>query len=201
MVFKDDITRLSDREIIQICQYRPEAFKELVQRYQEKITWAAYQMIGNFEEARDISQEAFIRAYRSLSQFNPESSFYTWLYRIGINLCIDFLRKQKHVGKQLPVEDAGEIPSSDISIGQYLEQKELSEEIQKVLNEIPHQYRAILILRDIEGFSCKEIEKIMDCNYNTVRWRLFRARQVFKEAWEKHQSCGNNKNGTSQNVR
>ena len=99
----------NDHEIIKQCKKgNGSAFRSIVEKYQEKIIWAAYQLIGNHEEARDISQEAFIRAYRALEQFNPESNFYTWLYRIVINLCIDFLRKQKHA-RWLTPEDTVEL--------------------------------------------------------------------------------------------
>lgn len=185
---------LSDNEIIKRCQQGDMAdFKELVSRYQQKIMWVAYQMIGNYEEARDISQEAFIRVYRALSQFKLTSNFYTWLYRIVVNLCIDFLRKQKHASKVISFDDVMDVKSSDISIDKYFEKKELVEEVKLVLQELPPMYKIIIILRDIEGFSCKEIENIVDCNHNTVRWRLFRARQLFKKAWETHQALKNAK--------
>ena len=182
-----EINLLSDNQIVQICKSKPEAFGELVKRYQEKLIWASYQMLGNWEEARDVSQEAFIRTYKALNQFNPESNFYTWLYRIAINLCIDHLRKNKHGNRLVSLDNTEEAKSCDLPADEQLEKKEVSQEVNKILQEIPEQYRVILILRDIEGFSCKEIEKILDCNYNTIRWRLFRARQVFKDAWEKHQ--------------
>lgn len=173
---------LNDVELIKRCQQGDqEAFRELVNRYQEKVIWIAYQMIGNYEESRDISQEAFIRVYRSIHSFNLMSNFYTWLYRIVVNLCIDFLRKQKPPPRPASFEEVGDVNAAPEQI---LEKQELSEEIYRVLQKLPHSYRIILILRDIEGFSCKEISKIVGCNANTVRWRLFRARQIFKEEWE-----------------
>jgi RNA polymerase sigma-70 factor (ECF subfamily) len=181
---------LDDVEIIKKCQQGDqEAFAELVRRYNDKVYWIAYQMVSNYEEARDISQEAFIRVYRSLSQFNLMSNFYTWLYRIVVNLSIDFLRKQKPGGKVVSLEKVAEVVNdNELSIEESLEKQEVSKEVHEVLQQLPAQYRAILILRDIEGFSCKEIAKILGCNSNTVRWRLFRARQIFKESWEKYQA-------------
>ena len=180
---------VDDVDIIKRCQQNDqEAFRELVSRYQEKILWIAYQMVGNYEEARDISQEAFIRVYRSLPRFNLMSNFYTWLYRIVVNLSIDYLRKQKPRNRTISFEDVGEISSSVRSAEEQLESREMSQEIHKILQELPVQYRMIIILRDIEGFSCKEIGKIVKCNSNTVRWRLFRARQIFKDHWEKYQA-------------
>lgn len=180
------MVHLSDNELIRYCQQgNMEAFQQLVERYQTKIFWVAYQMVGNHEEARDISQEAFVRVYRSISKFNLTSNFYTWLYRIVVNLCIDFLRKQKPTNKAVSFEEVGEVKTRELPIHDTLEKQELSQEVNEILNELPIQYRVILILRDIEGLSCKEIEQIVNCNHNTVRWRLFRSRQLFKELWEK----------------
>lgn len=98
-----------------------------------------------------------------------------------------FYGNKKDKKKTINVEETDELQASDISVQEYFEKKELEEELQMVLQKIPDTYRMILVLRDLEGFSCKEIEEILDCNYNTVRWRLFRARQIFKDLWEKKQ--------------
>lgn len=174
---------INDIEIIKRCQQGDEdAFRELVKRYQEKVVWIGYQMVGNYEDAKDISQEAFLRVYRSIGSFNLMSNFYTWMYRIVVNLCIDFLRKQKN--KIFSFEEVGEKESGNLSPEQIVIHKEDSLKIHKVLQMLPYSYRSILILRDIEGFSCKEIAKIIGCNSNTVRWRLFRARQIFQKFWK-----------------
>lgn len=187
---------LNDAEIIKRCQQEDqEAFRQLVERYQEKVVWIAYQMLGNYEEARDISQEAFIRVYRSLAGFNLMSNFYTWLYRIVVNLCIDSLRKRKPGMRPVSFEEIVEISSGN-SVATDLEKRETATMVHEILQQLPVQYRMMLILRDLEGFSCKEIGKIVGCNSNTVRWRLFRARQLFKECWEKNNS--NKNNGLSQ---
>ena len=178
---------LEDVEIIKRCQQGDgDAFCELVNRYHQKVFWIAFQMVGNREEARDISQEAFLRVYRALSQFNLMSNFYTWLYRIVVNLSIDFLRKQKPGTKLVSVDEIGDISGGNPQEN-FLERQEISKAVWEVLQELPLPYRTILILRDIEDFSCKEISKILHCNSNTVRWRLFRARQIFKNIWEKQQ--------------
>lgn len=174
-----------DTEIIRRCQKGDEeAFKNLVERYQSKAIWIAYQMVNNYEEARDISQEAFIRVYRSINKFNLMSNFYTWLYRIVVNLCIDHLRKNKNRTRPISTENIGEICDEKTNEDS-LEKMELLQKIYKVLNQIPPKYKAILILRDIESYDCKEVANILNCNHNTIRWRLFRGRQIFKDAWEK----------------
>lgn len=180
--------RRDDVELIRKCQQGDsEALKKLVQKYQEKAVWIAYQMVGNFEEARDISQEAFIRVYRSIHKFNLMSNFYTWLYRIVINLCIDYLRKQGQRARPVSIDDVGDVCAQPSNIERRLEKEELSVKIYKVLEKVPPKYRSILILRDIEDYDCKEVATILDCNHNTVRWRLFRGRQIFKEIWEKQE--------------
>lgn len=175
-----------DTEIIKKCQQKDqEAFKQLVQRYQGKAVWIAYQMTNNYEEARDISQEAFIRVYKSIHKFNLMSNFYTWLYRIIVNLCIDHLRKNKNKNRPISTEDIGEICDEKPNHEENLEKAELLKKIYGVLEQIPPKYKAILILRDIENYDCKEVADILGCNHNTIRWRLFRGRQMFKDIWEK----------------
>jgi RNA polymerase sigma-70 factor (ECF subfamily) len=180
-------TYLSDAEIIKRCQQGDEqAFQELVNRYQQKVLWIAYRMVGNKEDCKDISQEAFIRIYRSIKTFNLTSNFYTWLYRIVCNLSIDFLRKKKST-RSISFEEIGEVAISNTSLpGEEIKKSEQSQEMQTILQKIHPDYRVILILREIEDYSCKEIASIISCNANTVRWRLFRARQIFQKLWKKH---------------
>ena len=175
-----------DTDIIKRCQQGDEqAFQQLVKRYQDKAIWIAYQMVNNYEEARDISQDAFIRVYKSINKFNLMSNFYTWLYRIVVNLCIDHLRRFKNRNRAISTEDIGEICDEKPSHEVNLEKMELLQKIYNVLEQIPPKYKAILILRDIEDYDCKEVADILNCNHNTIRWRLFRGRQIFKDIWEK----------------
>ncbi|RME03514.1 MAG: sigma-70 family RNA polymerase sigma factor [Planctomycetota bacterium] len=176
----------TDSELIErSLQGDKSAFAELVERYREKSYWIAYNMLHNYEDARDISQEAFIRIYRSLDKFNPKRQFYTWLYQIVVNLCIDHLRKW---GKRKSVsleENLSEDPHFSSSPYHTLEEYELCEEVHQILKKIPPKYRSVLILRDLEGLSCQETAEIIGCTYATARWRLHQARQMFRELWEK----------------
>lgn len=181
------MTYISDVEIIKRCQQGDQdAFRELVNRYQEKVFWIAYQMVGNHEDCKDISQEAFLRVHRSIANFNLMSNFYTWLYRIVVNLCIDHFRKQKQCSKTISLEDTKEASSDMNSEPENIEKQEERQDVHRILQQIPTSYRTVLLLRDIEGFSCKEIVKILGCNSNTIRWRLFRARQMFKKLWKQN---------------
>jgi len=182
------MTHGDDTEIIRKCQRGDqEAYQVLVQRYQEKAVWVAFQMVGNYEEARDISQEAFIRVFKSIHKFNLMSNFYTWLYRIVVNLCIDHLRKQGQRSRSVSIDDVGDISGKTPPLHKNIEKAELDTKIYRILDQIPPKYRAILMLRDIEDYDCKEVATILGCNHNTVRWRLFRGRQIFKDIWEKQE--------------
>jgi RNA polymerase sigma-70 factor (ECF subfamily) len=171
--------------LIQKCQAGDErAFRELVDRYQRRTYWIAHNMTGSYEAAQDISQEAFIRVFRNLVRFDTKKNFYTWLYQIVVNLCIDHLRKESHnrsadlevVGGVADDEHKQPLPATD--------KLELRGRVQKTLDKLPPKYKAVLTLRDIQGFSCEEIAQIVDCTNATVRWRVHRARKLFKALWE-----------------
>jgi RNA polymerase sigma-70 factor, ECF subfamily len=161
----------------------PSAFKHLVERYERRAFWVAYHMVSHVEDAQDLVQEAFIRAFRAMPRFKLGNRFYTWFYQILMNQVIDFLRKRRE-RSDLQVEVAESIEDSqDDPMGQLL-RTESSERVQQLLVKLPPRERAILILRDIEGFSAKEIAEIIHTNHATVRWWLFLARKQFRREWE-----------------
>jgi RNA polymerase sigma-70 factor (ECF subfamily) len=180
-----------DAEIIRYCQQGDQrAYAALVDRYQDRAFWVAFNMLGNQEDARDVVQEAFVRVFRAIHRFDFNMSFYTWLYRIVSNLSIDQLRKLK---RRRPVrlddlgELAGELSGSETpSAG--IEEDEMKREVRAVLDELPPHYKIVLVLRDLEGLSCKEIAAVTGASHPTVRWRLHTARKLFKEKWERYQS-------------
>ena len=159
-----------------------EAFTALVEFYQERVYWLAYHILQDAEEAKDIAQEAFLRVYRSLHRFSLEQSFYTWLYQIVVNLCIDHFRRQKRKGT-LSLEELPEPEWECLSPS--LGEEELTQKVEKVLARIPPKYRIVLYLRDVEGLTSKEISKIIGASHTTTRWRLHQARQMFRSEWEK----------------
>ena len=157
-----------------------EAFKQLVLRYQRRVYWIAYNILNDYDYAQDIGQEAFIRAYRSLKNFSKNRSFYTWLYRIVVNLCIDYLRSKSDV-KLLQVERM-----QIVSEGNPLDNADTTESlelIKKAVRKLPVKYRTVLTLRDIQGFNAEEIGEILDCSSATIRWRIHKARQMFRNIW------------------
>ncbi|MCW8137550.1 MAG: sigma-70 family RNA polymerase sigma factor [Planctomycetota bacterium] len=160
-----------------------QSFAQLVDRYQQRVFWVARGMLGNDEDARDAAQEAFIRVYRSLDRFDVRLKFYTWLYQIVVNLCIDMLRKQvKRRGVSL--EQVGDVAGQGNGAGT-LEATELRQRVYRVLDELPPKYRTVMVLSDLEGIGAKDIAHMTGTTHATVRWRHHRARQLFREAWER----------------
>ena len=171
-------------KLIERCQTGDErAFRELVERYQRRTYWIAHNMLNNYEIAQDISQEAFIRVFRNMHRFDINKNFYTWLYQIVVNLCIDHLRKVSHV-KAGDIEEMGGVADVRPGPSEHTGKTELRGRVHRMLDKLPRKYKAVLTLRDIQGFSCEEISEIVGCTNATVRWRLHRARRLFKTHWD-----------------
>jgi len=171
--------------LIKKCQEgREDAFRELMEKYQRRVYWIAYNMLSNYDTAREIAQEAFIRVFRNIARFDVKKNFYTWLYQITVNLCIDRMRKLSH-GKTVDIDGLGGLadpgPRDPAETG---ERTETRARVHVALDRLPPKYKAVLTLRDIQGFSCEEIAEIVGCTNATVRWRLHRARKLFRAIWE-----------------
>lgn len=178
-----DVSRHSDAELVRRARQGDlEAFRPLVERYEERIFWTAFQMVGNAESARDIAQEAFLRVFRNLARFDTSRNFYTWLYQIASNLSIDHLRRS---GRQKPTdfEALGGLADTKPESGDSSARDELRRRVEGILHRLPEKYKAVLVLRELQGFSCREIAEILGCNGATARWRLHRARKMFKALW------------------
>lgn len=163
------------------------AFKLLVERYQRKIYGVALGMLRDKEEARDVSQEAFVKVYRYLEHFKGDSSFYTWLYRITVNVCIDVIRRRGGGRADVELDEGQLLDTAEANIGalgtrlgtnpqKSALRKELAEKIQQALEEIPEKHRAILLLREIEGMSYEDLARTLEIPKGTVMSRLFHAR-------------------------
>jgi RNA polymerase sigma-70 factor (ECF subfamily) len=170
--------------LLQKCQRGHEdSFRQLVEKYQRRTYWIAYNMLNNYETAREISQEAFIRVFRNIARFDVKKNFYTWLYQIVVNLCIDRMRKLSH-GKTVDLDGVGGLADPHLTPAESGQKTELRRRVHHALDRLPPKYKAVLTLRDIQGFSCEEISEIVDCTNATVRWRLHRARKLFKAIWD-----------------
>ncbi len=171
------------------------AFAELVVRYQNKVYSIALGMIKNREDAMDITQDAFVKVHRYLDNFQGNSSFYTWLYRIVINLCIDHIRKEgrrantdfdeKHLYSSETNENNDILPhNSDNNPSKLLGRKEMALRIQDAVNDLPEYHRAVIVMREIEGLSYTEMAKTMKVSKGTIMSRLHHARQKLKKSLE-----------------
>ena len=178
------MTREEEAKIIRaVVDGNTNAFEDLVLEYQKQVYHIALKMTGNEEDAFDLSQEAFLKAFRSLSTFRGEAGFGSWLYRMTANLCIDFLRKKKRQGGQIISLDAEEedrrpteLPDLRYEPQNALEKKEVQEKVRTGLEKLPHEQKLILVLRDVEGFSYQEISDALKIELGTVKSRIYRAR-------------------------
>jgi RNA polymerase sigma-70 factor (ECF subfamily) len=166
------------------------AFEMLVEAYQKKIFNLAFRMIGNYDDAGDLAQEALIRVYKSIAGFKAQSSFSTWIYRITTNVCLDEIRKRKNkkvlsLDEEIHVEDGEmqrQIESDDPLPEEVFEREELRQIVGDAIASLPEEQRTVLTLRDLQGLSYEEIADILDCPGGTVKSRINRARQALKNA-------------------
>jgi RNA polymerase sigma-70 factor, ECF subfamily len=161
-----------------------EAYEQLVAKHRDKIYARAYSMMRNEEDAIDLSQEAWVKGWQRLVQFQGESSFATWMTRIVINLCLDQLRKQKRhrlESIELMDEESGgverQMPVVTVNPTERLERAELRQRIDKALGQLSETHRTALVLCEFEGLEYKEIAQAMNCSIGTVMSRLFYARR------------------------
>lgn len=161
------------------------AYDELVRRYQERIYATIYHMTSNHEDANDLAQESFVKAYQALKSFKGGSSFYTWLYRIAVNKTINFLKQRKN-RQHMSLNDLDFNAEHNPDLVALISDKtprreaglsELQEKLNAALLKLSESHRLAVVLHDVQGLSHEEIAKIMHCNIGTVRSRLFYARQ------------------------
>lgn len=162
-----------------------DAYDDLIKRYQERIYATVYHMTSNHEDANDLAQEAFIKAFHALKSFKGGSSFYTWVYRIAVNKTINFLKQRKNKA-QMSLDDLDFNAEHDPDLVALISDKtprrevnlaELQEKLNEAMQKLSEPHRLVVTLHDVQGLSHEEIAKIMECNIGTVRSRLFYARQ------------------------
>lgn len=170
-----------------------EAFEQLIAAYQKKVFNIALRMIGNYDDASELAQEVFIRIFKSLKSFKEESQFSTWIYKIATNVCLDELRKRKNknlvsLDEDIKYDDS-EIkrqvednrPTPDVTA----EKNEIRRIVHEAIGALSDDYKTVIIMRDIQGFSYEEIAKIIKCPEGTVKSRINRARQALREILSK----------------
>jgi len=175
----------SDRALVKSAQRGDEqAFRRLVEKYQRRVYQLALGMLKDPDEAMDVAQETFVRVHRYLPSFKGDSSFFTWTYRIGMNLCLDAQRRKGRVervdvdqGDEAEIEAAMDPPSHALAGPQRQAlNQELKGKIEEALHGLSENHRAILLLRELEGLSYEELAKVLGIRKGTVMSRLFHAR-------------------------
>lgn len=184
----------TDQQLVERVQAGDKrAFDLLVLKYQHKITSLVGRYVKDHHEAMDVTQEAFIKAYRALKNFRGDSQFYTWLYRIAINTAKNYLVSK---GRRPPDQDVDAVEQADYGFAEQmtdaetpenlLSRDELQEKVFATLEQLPDDLKTALSLREFEGLSYEQIAEIMDCPVGTVRSRIFRAREAIDKVVAKH---------------
>ena len=190
---ENQTTRDEDHELVSLCKKgEVDAFEVLVKKHQKRMFNIAYRMVGNYEEACEIVQDAFISAYRGMKGFKGKARFSTWLSAIVMNLSKNRLRQlkaqlhRKEYSIDNPVltderQIKGEPASSEPSALEMLEKRDVQQKVQECINSLDEEFREVLILRDIQGFPYDEIADLLTLPEGTVKSRLFRAREALKD--------------------
>lgn len=158
-----------------------DAFEELVRRYRNDVYALSYHYLRNREEAWDLSQEVFIKAYRSIGGFRGESGFKTWLMRITANQCKDQLKKRRLAVVDLGEEDTEQFAGDEPNAGEQVDAKELGNAIDKAVRSLPEIHRTAFVLREYQDLSYQEMADVMQCNIGTVMSRLHHARKKLQQ--------------------
>jgi RNA polymerase sigma-70 factor (ECF subfamily) len=176
-----------------------QAFRELVNRHQRRAYAVALGMVHDPDDARDICQEAFLKVHKNLSTFEGEAQFFTWLYRIVMNLCIDLLRKKR--GQQVEFDDAQANDEPDAAgiapvrtgfdPARALADKELRAQIMRALSQLTPTHRAVLVMRELDGLSYQEMADTMKCSIGTIMSRLFHARKKMQAMLIEYRKAAN----------
>ena len=179
---------LSDEELVVIClRGNNAAFEILVERYQKQLFSMAYRLGGDYDEARDMAQEAFIHIYKELNRFDSSRKFFPWMYRVAHNSCVNFIAKKARETAPLDVaiERYPEDQSIEANPELSYEHQEFSANIHVALLALPEQYRLPLMLKYVEGYSYKEISDHLGLPVSTIETRLFRGRKALQKLLKK----------------
>ncbi len=186
------VTTATDEELVARAQGGDaDSFNQLIVRWERPIYALAYRVLGREEDARDVSQEAFLRAFRALPGFKGQAKFSSWLYRIALNLCRDWIRKQRRAPVQQipegvdPIEMAGETGPAE-SIEELVARKELSAVVSEAMALLPDEQRTAIILKEYHGMTFQEIADLQGCPLSTVKTRLYQGLTVLRRHLEKN---------------
>lgn len=190
---------VADPDLVKRCQAGDsEAFDELVARYRTRIFAMIYNMVHNEQDAWDLSQDSFVKAWKSIKRFHGRSSFYTWIYRIVMNVTIDWLRKKQIKGAGLEFDDAIQLkevnpasktlPKAEPLPYERMERTEIRARINNAIEQLSPDHRAVILMKETEGMQYHEIAESLGCSIGTVMSRLFYARKklqnLLKDVYE-----------------
>lgn len=190
---KNNQTTDEDYNLVSLCKKgNVDTFEVLVRKHQKRMLNIAYRMIGNYEDACEIVQDAFVSAYKGIKDFKEKSRFSTWLYTIVLNLSRNRLRqlKIKSYREEFSLNDPVitddsqiniELSSGESTILERLERRDVQQKVQGCINSLDSEFREVLILRDIHGFSYDEISNMLKIPEGTVKSRIFRARDILRD--------------------
>lgn len=171
-----------------------DSFNQLVARWERPIYALAYRTLGREEDARDVSQEAFMRAYRGLKGFKGEAKFSSWLYRITLNLCRDWMRRERRAPLVAvpegvdPTELADQRASPMESVEELVARREMSDAVAKAMAELPEEQRSAILLKEYHGLTFQEIADMLGCPLSTVKTRLYQGLSVLRRRLERRQA-------------
>lgn len=190
---------VSELDLVKRCQAgETEAFDELVTRYRTRIFAMIYNMVHNEQDAWDLAQDSFVKAWKSIKRFRGRSSFYTWIYRIVMNVTIDWLRKKQVKGAGVEFDDAIQLrevnpasktlPKADPLPYERMERTEVRARIDNAITQLSPEHRAVILMKETEGMQYHEIAETLGCSIGTVMSRLFYARKklqhLLKDVYE-----------------
>ena len=183
---KGNMKELSDDNLVELAkQGDVEAFTVLIHRYQERIYHTVFALTRNHLDADDLAQEVFLRAFKSLRGFKQNASFYTWIYRIAVNLSLNFLKKKKkEESKEVFINDFsrdGRVKSSTHSPEKDSIKRELGGKLKEAINSLPLSYRASFVLVVFQGMTHAQAGRILSCSENTVSWKMHKARKMLQK--------------------
>lgn len=196
--FQQGEKKTDDRELVRLCQNGAEpAFEELVRRHQQRVFGLVAGILHRPDDVEDVAQQVFLKAYLGIKRFDQRAAFSTWLYKIAVNECWDYLRKRK-VRPLVYEADLSEeqvsrldgIVSSERPPEGPSTRAETREILERMLGALPEQDRQLLVLKEIEGFSVQELAEILNLNVNTVKVRLFRARGRIMDVYRRRLNPG-----------
>ena len=190
---------VSELDLVKRCQAgESEAFDELVGRYRTRVFGMIYNMVHSEQDAWDLAQDSFVKAWKSIGRFRGQSSFYTWIYRIVMNVTIDWLRKKQVKGTGSEFDDAIQLkevdpaartlPNPDALPYERMQRGEIRAQIDAAIAQLSPEHRAVILMKEIEGMQYHEIAETLECSIGTVMSRLFYARKklqnMLKDVYE-----------------